>query len=184
MITTLTLLWFVLSPAALIPARSFIQAHSGERFSVFSLCLLLIALNLVIFSSPGALMQHIASSAFMTFLAQLAFLDARKHWLPLCFTTAFIVAGIVMAISPGHVLAAIILWLPFFVMEHYPNGPGRGDKWLCAGLGMWQGLHQGLLILALSLLLLFLVTTLIKRNAGGQPLAPSVLIASVLLFPF
>nr|WP_254613289.1 prepilin peptidase [Lelliottia aquatilis] len=120
----------------------------------------------------------------MTFLAQLAFLDARKHWLPLCFTTAFIAAGAVVAISPSHLAAALILWLPFFVMEHYPNGPGRGDKWLCAGIGMWQGLQQGLLILVLSLLLLVIVTRLIKRHSCGQPLAPWVLVASVLLFPF
>ena len=127
-------------------------------------------------------MDHITLSAFFTFLAQLAFLDAHKHWLPLCFTTTFIIAGVVLAGTAGHVLAAGVLWLPLFVMEHYPDGPGRGDKWLCAGLGMWLGISHAALITGISLLMMLFAIRFLHTR--GQPLAPHVLAASVLFTLF
>lgn len=179
MISPFIATWCVLSPGALFSARQFIREHSGERPGVMWLALLLFALNIVIFYRPGSLMAHITQSAFFIFLAQLAYLDAHKHWLPLRFTTAFIVAGVLLASSPAHVLAAVMLWLPFFAMEHYPNGPGRGDKWLCAALGMWLGLPLAPLITGVSLLLILLAARILPGR--GQPLAPYAFAASLLL---
>ena len=179
MISVIAATWCALSPSALIPARQFVLEHSGERVSITRVALLLIALNAVIFYRPGSLMEHITLSAYFTFLAQLAYLDAYRHWLPLCFTTVFIVSGALLAGSPGHLFAAAVLWLPFFVMECYPQGPGRGDKWLCAGLGMWLGLHHAALITGVSLLLLLLAGHL--HQSRGLPLAPYVFAASLLL---
>ncbi|WP_436883135.1 prepilin peptidase [Enterobacter asburiae] len=179
MISPFIATWCVLSPGALFSARQFIREHSGERHSVMRFALLLFALNIVIFYRPGSLMEHITQSAFFIFMAQLAYLDAYKHWLPLRFTTAFIVAGSLLAGSPGHLLAATVLWLPFFVMEHYPNGPGRGDKWLCAGLGLWLGFSLATLIIGISLLLILLTARILPVR--GQPLAPYAFAASLLL---
>lgn len=179
MISPVIATWCALSPGALFAARQFIREHCGEHPSVMRFVLLLLALNIVIFYRPGSLMAHITQSAFFIFLAQLAYLDAHKHWLPLRFTTAFIVAGVLLAVSPAHVLAAVILWLPFFAMEHYPNGPGRGDKWLCAGLGIWLGLPQAAIITGISLLLILLAGRILPGR--GQPLAPYAFAASLLL---
>lgn len=171
--------WCVLSPGALFPARQFIREHSGERHNVMRFALLLCALNIVIFYRPGSLMAHITQSAFFLFMAQLAYLDAYKHWLPLRFTTAFIAAGGLLAGTPDHIFAAVMLWLPFFAMERYPNGPGRGDKWLCAGLGIWLGLPQAAIITGISLLLILLAGRILSGR--GQPLAPYAFAASLLL---
>lgn len=179
MISAITATWCALSPGALFSARQFIREHGGVRLSVMRFALLLFALNIAIFYRPGTLMEHITQSAFFMFLAQLAYLDAHRHWLPLRFTTAFIVGGVLLAGTPGHVFAAVILWLPFFAMEHYPDGPGRGDKWLCAGLGMWLGLHHAALITGVSLLLILLAGRVTRSR--GQPLAPYVFAASLLL---
>ncbi|MGC6031432.1 hypothetical protein [Enterobacter kobei] len=179
MISPFIATWCVLSPCALVSARQFIREHSGERHSVMRFALLLCALNIVIFHRPGTLMAHITQSAFFLFMAQLAYLDAYKHWLPLRFTTAFIVAGALLAGTSGHIFAAVMLWLPFFAMEHYPDGPGRGDKWLCAGLGLWLGFSLASLITGISLLLILLTARILPVR--GQPLAPYAFAASLLL---
>lgn len=179
MISALIATWCVLSPLALFPARQFIREHSGEHVSVMRFILPLLVLNAIIFYRPGSFMEHISLSAFFVFMAQLAYLDAHKHWLPLRFTTAFIVAGALLSGSPVHVFAAAVLWLTFFAMEHYPNGPGRGDKWLCAGLGMWLGIPLAPLITGVSLLLILLAGRFCHTR--GQPLAPYVFAASLLL---
>lgn len=178
MISPFSTTWCILSAFALFSARQFIREHSGERASVTIFVLLLLVLNIGIFRRPGSLMEHVTLSAFFVFLAQLAYLDAHKHWLPLRFTTAFIVAGSLLAGSPGHILAATVLWLPFFILESYPQGPGRGDKWLCAGLGMWLGFHHATLIIGISLLLLLIAGRI--GQSRGLPLAPYVFAASLL----
>lgn len=182
MISPFIATWCALSPGALFPARQFIREHSGEHVSVMRFILPLLMLNAIIFYRPGSLIEHITLSAFFVFMSQMAYLDAHKHWLPLRFTTAFIIAGGLLAGSPGHVLAAAVLWLPFFVMEHYPNGPGRGDKWLCAGLGMWLGFPLASLITGISLLLILLTAPILPCR--GQPLAPCAFAASLLLLLF
>ncbi len=143
----------------------------------------LFVINCIIFLTPGNLMSHLTLSSFFTFMAQLAWLDRSNHWLPQCFTTTFIVAGGLLSGSVSHLLAALMLWLLFYALERCPAGPGRGDKWLCAGLGMWLGLHIALLITGAALGLILSYSKFFTRHTSGQPLAPWVFIASLpLLF--
>lgn len=144
----------IVQRSVVIIARHFLDAHHERPLSAIGRNVIV---TRVIFtgltflstqSAPSAL-QGAAALIFFAFLALFIYLDAASRCLPLCFTLAFGVTGVLFhfLLSPESVLPVLLTASSIFgilwglrTLDYQRDGGaqcGFDDVYLMAGLGMW-----------------------------------------------
>lgn len=205
MLLTIIVLLIFTSYLCIRAADEFIKDTSGDSLSLNDFIV-----GMLIYIVPTAFYTLVALSHsvlnlkslpvyFMFgFLSQFYVLDKMKHWLPFCFTTSFIISGILSTgLSHGInlsitkvfiVLMAYSFFLLFRKMANFfseKESLGLGDVYLIVGLLTWLDFNEVLYVLLLAfafILIRVLVSKFTSCQLRGVPLAPYVCFSITTLF--
>lgn len=194
------MIWFVcsllfLSMAFILPAL-FIHAHAGKEIS----CPIVLA-GIVIWL--GCMMMYhfhhgvLSADLFLVascFCLAMSVLDASNHWLPLEFTLAFTLLGVMAqwltagAFSPEPLLRfagmfALLSSVRRFMNQRYGRETfGMGDVWLISGMAVWLNFLDATVILAAGLAVHIVYWLAVKPFRSARPEAFPLAPVSCLVF--
>lgn len=149
-------------------------------------------------SKSGFSMQSLPAYFLFGFLTQLFILDKIKHWLPFCFTTNFILSGIIsnglihsIDFAVYKMLAVTASFFFLYLFREAANSItkkesfGLGDVYLISGLLSWLAFNEVLYALLLAFFFIFIrvmASKLTQHELRGVPLAPYVCFSVMSLF--
>lgn len=132
------------------------------------------------------------------FLSQFYVLDKVKHWLPFCFTTSFIISGVLstvlshgISLSITKVFIVLMAFSFLLLFRKMANSFGKneslglGDVYLIVGLLTWLDFNEVLNVLLLAfafIVIRVLVSKFTSCQLRGVPLAPYVCFSITTLF--
>ncbi|MBA0211947.1 prepilin peptidase [Pectobacterium punjabense] len=141
--------------------------------------------GVLVFLSPLSLFERLSMLLFLGFMLQLSVIDAMAGWLPIEYTGATSVAGIVVTLSRGDIRGFIYvlgtmagIGILFAVARFYFNLKARrevlglGDVWLSVAIATWCGWSDTLhaLMMGVSGFVIWHACSRYKRKEG--PLGP------------
>ncbi|ECH4667690.1 hypothetical protein FPT51_19050 [Salmonella enterica] len=181
------MVWFVcsllfLSMAFILPAL-FIRAHAGKAIS----CPIVLA-GMVIWL--GCMMMYhyhhdlLRDDFFLVaacFCLAMSILDASNHWLPLEFTLAFTLLGVMAqwlaagTFSPEPLLRfagmfSLLASVRWVMNQRYERETfGMGDVWLISGMAVWLNFLDATVILAAGLAVHIMYWLAVKPFRRARP---------------
>ena len=186
--------WFVCSflfllMAFILPAL-FIRANAGKEISrPIALGGIVIWLGcMAIYHYHHGLLSADFFMAVACFCLAMSMLDASNHWLPLEFTLAFTLLGVMAqwltegAFSPEPLLRfagmfALLASVRWVMNQRYGRETfGMGDVWLISGMAVWLNFLDATVILAAGLAVHIVYWLAVKpfrsTHSEAFPLAP------------